>query len=243
MRVALAVFALSVAVLAQQEGAPPPAHDIVMRMMAMNDARAAAIHEYRSTRTYQVSYKGFPKDLSAKAVVQLQFKGPAEKEFKIVSQQGSSLLVNHVIKEALASEVEAAKPEFRKRSALDETNYTFKYAGEDSVAGRPCYLLQVSPKREDKYLYEGKVCVDEADYAVVRLDVAPAKNPSFWINRAHVLSENQKVGDFWLPRLTRSTSHVRLGGNAELNIDYGKYEITDASAVQEPTELPVQQAN
>jgi hypothetical protein len=242
MRTILIALAVAGVCVAQAAG-PPGAQEIVTRMAAMNEARAAAIHEYRSTRTYQVSYKGFPKDLAAKAVVQLQFKSPDQKAFKIVSEQGSSLLIDHVIKKALDSEVEAAKPEFRRRSALDEANYTFKYSGEDSVAGRPCYLLQVTPKREDKYLYAGKVCVDEADYAVARLDVKPAKNPSFWISRAHILSENQKVGDFWLPRSTRSTSHVRLGGNAELDIDYGKYEITDASPVQAPTELPVQQAN
>jgi outer membrane lipoprotein-sorting protein len=209
---------------------PPSEQEIVTRMAAMNDVRASALRAYQGTRTYQVSYKGFPKGLSAKAVVRLDFTAPDKKQFTIVSEEGSKLLVNRVIRKALESETEAATPEFRKRSALSDANYTFKFVGNDNEGGRPCYLLQVSPKREDKYLYDGRICVDAADFAVVRVDAKPAKNPSFWINSAHIDSRSKKIGEFWLPGSLRSTSHVRLGGDAELNIDYGDYQIPAANA-------------
>jgi len=205
---------------------PPSEQEIVARMLAMNNARASALQSYQGTRTYQVSYKGFPENLSAKAVVKLDFTAPDKKQFTIVSQEGSKLLVNRVIKKALDSEAESATPEFRQRSALSDANYTFKLVGNDSEKGRPCYLLQVNPKREDKYLYDGQICVDAADFAVVRVDAKPAKNPSLWISRAHVDSRNEKIGEFWLPASLRSTSHVRLGGDAELNIDYGNYQVS-----------------
>ena len=44
-----------------------------------------------------------------------------------------------------------------------------------------------------------------------------------------------KVGDFWLPARNRSISTIRLGGRAELTIDYNDYEITGATTV---TSLP-----
>ena len=205
---------------------PPSEHEIITRMLAMNDVRAAALHAYQGTRTYQVSYKGFPKNLSAKAVVKLDFTAPDKKQFTIVSEEGSKLLVNRVIKKAIESETEAATPEFRNRSALSDANYTFKMIGNVNDGGRPCYLLQVSPKREDKYLYDGRICVDAADFAVVRVDAKPAKNPSFWISRAHVDSRSEKIGQFWLPASLRSTSHVRIGGDAELDIHYGNYQVS-----------------
>jgi outer membrane lipoprotein-sorting protein len=231
MRTIVIVMAWAIVSVAQRSVAPS-ANEIVSRMVARNEARATALHKYESTRTYRVSYKGFPKNLYAKAVVRLDFKAPDQKQFTIVSQEGSTLLVNRVIRKALESETEAAKPEFRNRSALDESNYDFKLLGKDSVAGRPCYLLAVTPKREDKYLYDGEVCVDAADYAAVRIESKPAKNPSFWISRAHIESQNQKIGEFWLPLYLRSTSHVRLGGDAELDIDYGDYKITSAASVK-----------
>ena len=207
---------------------PPSEQEIVTRMQAMNDARAVALGAYTGTRTYQVSYKGFPKNLAAKAVVKIDFKAPDKKQFTIVSQEGSKLLLDRVVKKALESEAEAATPDFRKRSALSDANYNFKLLGNDNENGRPCYLLQVSPKREDKYLYDGRICVDAADYAVVRIDAQPAKNPSFWINKAHIDSHSKKVGQFWFPASLHSSSHVRLGGDAELNIDYGNYQVSAA---------------
>ncbi|MGZ4789780.1 MAG: hypothetical protein ACXVZX_14775 [Terriglobales bacterium] len=205
--------------------APPPLADIISRMQTMNDARTTALRQYRSTRTYQVSYKGFPKDTSATAVVRVDFTAPDQKRFEIVRQEGSKLLINRVIKKALASEQEAGKPEFRQRSALNETNYRFRFLEISTENERPCFLLQVTPRRGDKYLYDGQICVDAADYAVARIDAKPAKNPSFWISRAQIISRNHKLGDFWLPATTRSTSHVRLGGDAILNIDYTDYQV------------------
>ena len=214
---------------AQAPSSPPSVSDIVSRLNAANDARTAALRQYRSTRTYQVSYKGFPKSLSATAVVRLDYIAPDNKQFEIVSQEGSKVLVNRVVKKALESEQEAAKPEFRHRSALNETNYDFKFLETSTENQRPCFLLQVTPKRDDKYLYDGQICVDAADYAVARIEAKPAKNPSFWISKAHIDSRNHKIADFWFPATTRSTSHVRLGGDANLSIDYSDYQITDSS--------------
>jgi len=233
----LSFFFFLIIVCSALASSPPSEQEIVSRMLAMNDARASALLAYQGTRTYQVNYHGFPK-LSAKAVVKLDYSAPDKKQFTIVSEEGSKLLVNHVIKKALESESEAATPEFRQRSALNETNYSFKFIAKDSENGRPCYLLHVSPKREDKYLYDGHICVDAADFAVVRVDASPAKNPSFWINKAHVDSRSQKVGEFWLPASLRSTSHVRLGGEAELNIDYGNYQISPANTAHSPLGTP-----
>jgi len=231
MRAVILLFALSFSAVAESA---PSADDIVARMTVMNAARTAALHQYRSTRTYQVNYKGFPKGASAKVVVRLDYIAPDNKHFEIVSQEGSGLLIGRVIKKALESEQEAAKPEYHDRSALIHANYDFKLIGSDTENNRPCYLLEVTPKRADKYLYNGRICVDSADYAVVRIDARPAKNPSIWISRAYILSRTHKVGDFWFPGTTRSTSHVRLGGDAELNIDYGDYQIINATAVQTP---------
>lgn len=40
-----------------------------------------------------------------------------------------------------------------------------------------------------------------------------------------------KVSDFWLPALNRSISLIRLGGRAELTIQYNNYQITEADSL------------
>jgi hypothetical protein len=228
-----AFLLLAIVSVAQDPAAQPSLSQIIARLTARNDARTAALRAYRSTRTYEVIYKGFPKSASAKVVVRLDFTAPDNKQFTIVRQEGSKLLINRVIRKALESEQEAAKPDFRNRSLLNDSNYQFDLVGKDSQNGPPCYLVQVTPKREDKYLYDGRVCIDMVDYAVVRIEAKPAKNPSFWISNATIDHHNKKVGEFWVPSTNRSSSHVRLGGDAELKIDYNDYEITDPLAPAE----------
>jgi hypothetical protein len=52
------------------------------------------------------------------------------------------------------------------------------------------------PKRVDKYLFEGKVWVDQQDFAVVRIEGRPAAKLSFWIKRAEFVRQYQKVDGF-----------------------------------------------
>jgi len=60
----------------------------------------------------------------------------------------------------------------------------------------------------------------------VRLEGAPAKNPSFWISHTQMTNTYQKVGNFWLPVHKDATTDVRLGGKAVLAIDYSGYHVT-----------------
>jgi hypothetical protein len=96
--------------------------------------------------------------------------------------------------------------------------------GSETLDGRPAYILDVEPLTESKFLYRGKVWVDAADFAVAKLEVEPAKSPSFWISRTLVHSTNTRAGGFWLPALNRSETKVRIGGTALFTIDYGKYQ-------------------
>ena len=67
--------------------------------------------------------------------------------------------------------------------------------------------------------------MDAADFAVVKIDAEPAKNPSVWISRTEINFTNAKTGDFWLPEQNRSETKVRIGGTAVLTIVYGPYQV------------------
>jgi len=80
--------------------------------------------------------------------------------------------------------------------------------------------------------------VDAEDFAVVRLEAQPAKNPSIWTKKSEVEQVYTRVSGFWLPARNHSTSEIRLGGIAELTIDYSGYrilspeQVNNVSAVQ-----------
>src|ERR1019366_4316043 len=130
----------------------------------------------------------------------------------------------------LDSKKEAAAPEMHARTLLNRDNYDFALIGFESPgvnsSDQGCqYVLAVYPKVRSKYVYRGKVWVDETDFAVTRIDAEPAQNPSFWTKKNEIHHEYMKVQDFWFPRRNESVSYIRLGGRAPPTLYYDKYPV------------------
>jgi len=164
-------------------------------------------------------------------VVVLKYQSPGTKEFTVQSSTGSTLIINRVFKKLLQSEQEALTPEMQRRTALTEDNYLFTLLGYEDTPSGASYVLRVKPKTKDKFLYAGRIWVDAKDFAVIRLQAEPAKNPSFWTKDSEIEQRYTKINDFWLPLQNHSVSSIRLGGTAELTIDYRDYQVTDADPV------------
>jgi hypothetical protein len=211
---------------ASAEG-PLTAGQIVSQMEGHNLARAAALKHYHSVRHYAVEYRGFTAKIAARMEVDAEYDVASGKTFRIVSQSGSKLLIDKVLKRLLESETDASK---QHATDLTSANYTFRLAGRENVEGRPAYVLEVEPLTDNKYLYRGKIWVDAADFALARIEASPAKNPSFWISSTAIHHRYEKTGSFWLPAKNESDTDVRVGGKAVLTIDYGTYQV-DPGAV------------
>ena len=210
-----------------------PVDQIVDRMQRRDADQFRELKHYEAIRHYQVQYKGFGKLIAAKMDVEMNFDSLSGKSFHIVSQSGSKLLCDKVLRRAVDSEEEASKD--RTSTALNRANYRFELAGTEQLDGRPTYILQVDPLKDNKFLYRGKVWVDAADYGVVKIAVEPAKNPSFWISRTQIENTNSKSNGIWLPQKNRSESKIRIGGSAVLTIDYGTYHVTVVGQPQTAT--------
>jgi hypothetical protein len=202
---------------------------VVNKLVQRNLERAQALAAYQGTRIYRLEYRGFPSSRSAEMTVAVTYRSPGTKEFSIRSETGSRLLIEKVFHKLLQSEQEALTEGNQARVALNNDNYRFALTGYESAPTGPCYILSVEPLTKDKLLYRGRIWVDAEDFAVVRIEAAPAKNPSFWTKETRIEQAYAKVGDFWLPISNRSSSTIRLGGHADFTIDYRDYQVTAAS--------------
>jgi len=213
-------------------GAPADltAAQIVEQVQEHNQARTDELKHYKTLRHYQVEYQGFATKIAAKMDVEVSYDAATGKSFRIVSESGSGLLRQKVLKRAVDSEKEASQD--KGSTAMTEANYRFHLAGTESIAERPAYILDVEPLTASKFLVRGKIWVDAAEFAVVKMETEPAKSPSFWISRTFIHSTSVKAGDFWLPEQLRSETRVRIGGTAVLTINYGSYEIVPEAASQ-----------
>ena len=201
--------------------------EIVQRLVAENEQRSRDLRAYTARRHYHVAYTGFPHPAEADMVVDAVCSGPNSKQFDVVSESGSRLLLDHVLKKLLKTEQDDAQ--HRADSALTPANYTFSLVGTEQEGGRLLYVLSVAPIVPRSLLYRGKIWVDARDYAVVKVEAHPARNPSFWIRDTEINREYAKAGDFWLPRDDRSETKVRLGGRAVLTIEYDDYRVAAAA--------------
>jgi len=202
------------------------AEQVVNNLVRRNLERAQALAAFQGTRIYRLEYHGFPGSKSAAMVVDVTYKSPETKEFIIRSETGSKLLIERVFKKLLQSEKETLADENPRRTALNRDNYKFAQAGYETTPTGSFYILSVEPRTKNKFLYRGRIWVDAEDFAVVRLEGEPAKNPSFWTKDTKIEQIYAKVGDFWLPASNRSTTSIRLGGRAYLTIDYKDYQTT-----------------
>ena len=211
--------------------APPPlpTDAIVQRLMAANVQRSLALRGYRGKRVYHLDYHGAFGTHDAGMQVEATYTAPDRKDFKVISESGSKLLVNHVLLKLLSSEQEAQEEQNRKLLEISPKNYDFTLAGTEHTPAGDFYVLVVNPKGKSKYLYRGKLWVDAKDFAVVRMEGEPARNPSFWVSHTVIEYRWAKVDDFWLPVHNESETQVRLGGKATLTIDYSDYQITAAN--------------
>ncbi len=205
---------------------PLTTQQVVARLVGMNLRRAQALHSYHGTRIYRLEYRGFPGRRSAEMMVDVKYRDPATKEFTIQSSDGSQLIVDKVFRKLLQAEQEAMAADAQRLTALNFDNYTFAMVGYECTSSRSMYVLVVEPRRKDKFLFRGRVWVDGNDFAVARLEAEPAKNPSFWTKNSEIKVSYMKVGEFWLPERNQSISTIRLGGRAELTIEYRNYRIT-----------------
>ena len=106
---------------------------------------------------------------------------------------------------------------------------------EQEISPYHCLVLEATPKRKDKYLFEGTIWVDAEDFAVVKIAGHPAKKPSFWINRADFVRQYQKVDGFWVPYRDETSVEVKMYGRRVFTIDHQQYVINLVTPLQAET--------
>ena len=218
---ALFLLPTSAAIAADDPGTLPTAEQVMSRMAAQDLERQSSIEGYAGMRRYVLENQNFQK--RAEMVVRVKGDPDGTKHFEVVSEDGWKAANSHVLRKMLESESETSRPELRATTRLNFTNYQFLIVGTEMVSGRKAYVLETKPKRKDKYLFEGRIWVDTEDYALVRAEGSPAKNPSFWTKSTHFVQVYQKSGPLWFPFSTQSITEARLFGTTDVHIEYFDY--------------------
>lgn len=213
------------ALLSSSSPTVPATDEIIAQLLRHNQLRDAQLKHYSVVRTYELrNAKG---NLSAQEIVRMDYQAPDKKVFQKISEAGSGFVRHHVFDRLIKSESEAASGKEHHDSALTPANYTFRLVGEEDLGQYHCVVIEAAPKREDKYLFKGRIWVDSQDFATVKIAGRPAKNPSFWIRRAEFVRRYQRVDGFWLSVQDETIVDLRIHGRKLFTVDHFDYSIND----------------
>ena len=112
-------------------------------------------------------------------------------------------------------------PHFASSPASRLKTTLLKWSGR--IPSGAAYVIAIEPRIPNKYLTRGRIWVDADEFAIVRVEGKPAKNPSFWTKSVHFVHDYDKSGSFRFPVSDRSVTDVRIFGATEMTIEYFDY--------------------
>jgi hypothetical protein len=230
MKIIAALICSAAAALAADT---PTADEVIAKMLEADHARQTNIGAYSVTSKYVLQNK----DRHAEMAVRWTRQADGTKDFVILSEQGDGGVRKHVFHRLLEAEVEASRPDQQQRTRMTADNYSFALAGTDIIEGHEAYVVEIAPRTENKYLTRGRIWVDACDYAIVKVEGAPAHKVSFWTKNVNFVQTFQKNGPWWVPASNHSLTEARLFGLADLTIEYSDYDFVKAAPLS--TEVAV----
>ncbi|MCL5670092.1 MAG: hypothetical protein M1423_02165 [Acidobacteria bacterium] len=209
---------------ANTNDSPLTTAQVVRRMVETNHRRTEALRTYSSVRTYHLELHGM-LHLKAEMKVRMNYQWPGKKDFTILSQSGSAFMRKHVLKRLIKAENEASGRTEHQQAAITPRNYNFKLDGIQNCDQDQCYVLKAVPKKKRKFLFNGRIWVNTQNFAIMRIEGQPATTLSWWTTKVNFVYRYKKVGEFWLPALNRTVTHVRIFGRSFLTIKYQDYDL------------------
>jgi outer membrane lipoprotein-sorting protein len=189
--------------------------------------RLDRLASYTVTEHYAV-FRGHDESKpAAEMLVKTTYSKETGKSYEIVSQSGSLLWRNEVLKTLLENEQRMSHPGNVETALINSSNYDMKLNMDaaQTLNGRQCLLLDITPRRKSEYLFKGTLWVDAHDYAIVQLKGTAAKSALFIANAAEVTRQYDEVSNLPMATHAQAVSGSALRGQTVVKVDYSGYQM------------------
>ncbi len=205
--------------------------ELFSRLIARHHWQETHLDRLSVIRTYKV--ENGKEKVIAEEVVVVDYKAPKTETFTSTSGNGSGFVRHHVFQRLMKNEKNRLQINKDPDSLINPDNYTLEAIGIDKIGSSDCSVVHLVPKRRERDLFEGKMWIDNQDFAVVKITGHLAKSPSFWVKRVDFVRDYQKIDGFWLLSREEAVSAVRMFGKETLSVDYDKYVVngTESSSI------------
>ena len=155
------------------------------------------------------------------------YKKGVGKEFTVISQSGSAILLHFGLIPLLDSDHTINQPGNVEKSWFTSANYvmTLKAGGVHKLDGRDCFALDIKPRAQAPNLIIGTIWVDARDGTLVKVDGIASKNPSPWSGTTHMMRQYLNINGYSMAMHARAESDSMLFGRTVVTIDYSDYKL------------------
>lgn len=204
--------------------------ELFSRLRTRHHWQEAHLARLSVVRTYKV--ENDKNKMLAEAVVLVEYRAPGTETFTSTSGNGSGFVIHRVFQRLMDDEEKRIRINKDPDTLITPENYTLEVVGTDKIGGSVCSIVRAVPKRKETDLFEGKMWIDNQDFAIVKITGRLAKSPSFWIKQVDFVRDYRKIDGFWLLSREEAVSVLRIFGKEILTIDYQNYSVNEPGAFQ-----------
>lgn len=216
--------ALAIAAAPAQE----PNEEAVIRLIdAAVQARYENVLGFTDIEHYAV-YRGQDETHpAAEMTVKDTYKKGVGKEYTVLSQSGSGIVLRYGLKPGIDNERTINEPGNIEKSWFTSANYEMKLkaGGVQKLNGRDCYVLAITPRQKAPNLIEGTLWADTRDGSLVQIEGVASQNPSAFSGTTHLMRQYENISGFAMATHARAESNSLLFGRTVVTIDYSDYKL------------------
>lgn len=211
-----------VAAWAQQ----PDGRAIIHGLDAANQSRYEHVLSFSDVEHYVVFRGNDDLHPAAEMTVRVTYRKGVGKSYEILSQSGSDLVIKYGLRPLLDNEKALNDPAHVAQSWFASANYDMKLKPGvmQTIDGRPCMALAITPLRKAPNMIEGTLWVDAGDHTMAQVEGIASKSPSVFSGNAHMMRRYSTMQGYAMATHARAESHSMLFGRTVVIIDYRDYQ-------------------
>ena len=163
----------------------------------------------------------------AQMVVLDSYKQGVGKEYTILSQSGSAMVLRFGLNPLLENEKTINQPGNVENSWFTSANYqmSLKPDSVQRLNGRDCYQLAIKPRKQAPNLISGTLWADIKDGTLVQIDGMASKRPSVFAGATRMMRMYSNIDGYAMAMHARAESTSMLFGRFVVIVDYSDYHL------------------
>jgi hypothetical protein len=200
---------------------------VIRQVDAAVAARVDNVLGFTDVEHYSVYRSGDETHPVAEMNVRDTYKKGVGKEFTVLSESGSGMILRFGLKPLINNDVTINLPGNVEKSWFTSANYEMKLkpGGVERINGRDCYVLDLTPRGEAPNLIIGTLWADAKDGSLVQIEGVSSKSPSAFAGTTRVMRQYTNISGFAMAMHARAESTSMLFGQTVIMIDYSNYQL------------------